>query len=284
MIFEPRPPSARPILIACSHGTSDAEGQLVIRGIVDELRMLRPGLDVREAFVDVQSPALPDVVAALPEGAEAIIVPLLLSTGFHVRVDIASATALRPGVRAALPLGPDPRLAAILKDRLDAVGPVGAVGAIANVVVASAGSTDPAAAVAVDAVVAVLRAFRPGAITVGFGAGAHPRVPVAVQAARDSESAEGAAPARVVIASYLLAPGFFYDRLAEAGADELSAPLAPDPRIAAIALDRFDTAVSAVACEQRCEACVLCPVADVAPDEHPVTPTANNPIFRAPAP
>jgi sirohydrochlorin ferrochelatase len=275
MSLEPRPHSARPILIACSHGTSDAEGQLVIRGIVDELRMLRPGLDVREAFVDVQTPALPDVVAALPEGAEAIIVPLLLSTGFHVRVYIASATALRPGVRAAKPLGPDPRLAAILKDRLDAVG------AVASVVVASAGSTDPAAAVAVEAVVAVLRALRPGEITVGFGAGAHPRVPVALQAARDSESAEGAAPSRVTIASYLLAPGFFFDRLAEAGADELSAPLAPDPRIAAIALDRFDAAVSAVACEQRCEACVLCPIA---PDEHPVTPTANNPIFGAPAP
>jgi sirohydrochlorin ferrochelatase len=265
----------QPILIACSHGTNDAEGQLVIRGIVDELRMLRPGLDVREAFVDVQSPALPAVVSGLPEGAEAIIVPLLLSTGFHVRVDIAEASAIRPGVRAANPLGPDPRLAAILKDRLDSLDACHEIGvgaragapaatavpSAARVVVASAGSTDPAAAVAVEAVVAMLRAFRPGEITVGFGAGAHPRVPAAVHSAREFGSGHGVASSRVTIASYLLAPGFFYDRLAEAGADQVSAPLAPDPRIAAIALDRYDEAVSAVACEQRCAACVLCPVA-----------------------
>lgn len=248
---------AVPILIACSHGTNDAEGRLVIRGIVDELRMLRPGLDVREAFVDVQSPVLPDVVAGLHEGAEAIIVPLLLSTGFHVRVDIAEATALRPGVRAADPLGPDPRLAAILSDRLPAVSAGTKADPdsmqVPKIVVVSAGSTDPVAAVAVERVVDVLRTLRPGEITVGFGAGAHPRVPLAVHSARGSDDS------RVTIASYLLAPGFFYDRLAEAGADFVSMPLAPDPQIAAIALDRFDAAVSAVACEQRCEACVLCP-------------------------
>ncbi|HEX7806980.1 MAG TPA: sirohydrochlorin chelatase, partial [Cellulomonas sp.] len=44
---------------------------------------------------------------------------------------------------------------------------------------------------------------------------------------------------RVVIASYLLAPGYFHDRVLEAGADVVSAPLAPDDRIVAIVLDRY---------------------------------------------
>ena len=45
---------------------------------------------------------------------------------------------------------------------------------------------------------------------------------------------------RVVVASYLLAPGHFHDKLAGAGADLVTAPLLPDERIAAVLLDRYD--------------------------------------------
>jgi hypothetical protein len=62
-------------------------------------------------------------------------------------------------------------------------------------------------------------------------------VPDAVAAAR-----RGGAD-RVVVASYLLAPGHFHDKLAGAGADLVTAPLLPDDRIAAVLLDRFDAAV-----------------------------------------
>lgn len=222
---------ARPVLIACAHGTDDVVGRAVVRGIVDDIRRRRPELDVREAFVDVQEPGLPDVVAALPEGAEAIIVPLLLSVGFHTAVDIAEATEGTDGrIRAAAPLGPDCRLAAILAERLRATGAT----ARERIVLAAAGSSRPEAAVAVERLAASVRDRWPGDVVVGYGAGAHPRVPVAVAAARSD------APAQVVIASYLLAPGYFHDRLLEAGADRVTAPLGPDPRLAAIALDRYD--------------------------------------------
>jgi hypothetical protein len=46
----------------------------------------------------------------------------------------------------------------------------------------------------------------------------------------------------VAIASYLLAPGHFAGRLDIAGADHVSAPLAPHPDLAALALRRFDRA------------------------------------------
>jgi sirohydrochlorin ferrochelatase len=63
-------------------------------------------------------------------------------------------------------------------------------------------------------------------------------VPDAVAAAR------AAGAERVVVAAYLLAPGHFADRLAAAGADAVTAPLLPDDRVAAVLLDRYDTAVA----------------------------------------
>jgi sirohydrochlorin ferrochelatase len=220
------------VLVGCSHGTDNTDGREAIRSILADVRDIRPELDVREAFVDVQIPEVAAVVAdAVAGGGAAVVVPLLLSVGFHVRVDIAQAVA-REGASAAPPLGPDGRLVAILVDRLNAAGlrPDDAV------VLAAAGSTDPAAATAVETVAAGLADAIENPVTIGYGSGASPRVATAVAAARDVGS-------RVVVASYLLAPGFFHDRVLEAGADVVSAPLAPDVRLAEIVLDRFDAAL-----------------------------------------
>ena len=99
-----------PILIACAHGTS-TRTEPRTDALRDGIAGLRPGLDVREAYVDVQDPDLPAVVAGLPAGETAVVVPLLLSVGYHVKVDIARAVKSRPDTLAAAPLGPDPRLA-----------------------------------------------------------------------------------------------------------------------------------------------------------------------------
>jgi sirohydrochlorin ferrochelatase len=222
-----------PVLVGCSHGTDSVAGRAAIRSILDAIRRQRPDLDVREAFVDVQQPEVPDVVAGAvePDGSTAVVVPLLLSVGFHVRVDIAESVEGHPAVAAA-PLGPDPRLVDLLTDRLAEAG----LRDDDAVVLAAAGSTDPAAAVAVEAIGSGLAERLGRAVHIGYGAGATPRVPEAVAAAR----ATGAR--RVVVAAYLLAPGFFHDRVLEAGGDVVSAPLAPDDRLAAIALDRYAAA------------------------------------------
>src|SRR5450759_2572129 len=93
------PDAAAPILIGCAHGTRDPAGRAVVRGLLDDIRAARPGLDVRAAFVDVQTPEIDEVVAGVPDGRGAVVVPLLLSAGFHVQVDIARA------IRPATPLG-----------------------------------------------------------------------------------------------------------------------------------------------------------------------------------
>ena len=107
-----------------------------------------------------------------------------------------------------------------------------------SVVLAAAGSTDPAAAIAVESVAAGLADRLAQPVTIGYGAGAEPRVPAAVASARADTPPGG----RVVVASYLLAPGYFYDRVMEAGADVVASPLAPDERLVQIVLDRYDAA------------------------------------------
>lgn len=220
-----------PVLVGCSHGTDSVTGRAAIASILADVARLRPDLDVREAFVDVQQPEVADVVADALADAPAVVVPLLLSVGFHVKVDVAEAVA-RPGAAAARPMGPDARLVEVLADRLAQAG----LRDDDAVVLAAAGSTDPAAAHAVQQVVDGLAQHLARPVTVGYGAGAHPRVPVAVEAARAGLAAGG----RVVVASYLLAPGYFLDRVLEAGADVVTDALAPDPRLAQIVLDRYD--------------------------------------------
>jgi len=234
-VTEPSHLTSTPVLIGCSHGTGSPTGRAAIRAVLAGVRAARGELDVREAFVDLQEPAVADAVAAVAaSGGSAVVVPLLLSAGFHVHVDIEAAVA-GPRAVATVPLGPDPRLVLVLLDRLAAAG----AGPDDAIVLAAAGSTDPRGVIAVEAVAAALRAaWRGGPVTVGYGAGSTPRVPDAVRAARD------AGARRVVIAAYLLAPGFFRDRLTEAGADVVTAPLAPDPRLVEIVLDRYAAGVA----------------------------------------
>lgn len=223
-----------PVLVGCSHGTDNLRGRAAIRSVLDDVRAARPDLDVREAFVDVQRPELDEVVEEVAAaGRGVVVVPLLLSVGFHVKVDVARAVA-RPGATASAPLGPDARLVAILLDRLSGVG----LRRGDAIVLAAAGSTDPAAARAVEAVTAALADPLEQPVTIGYGAGAGPSVPEAVAAARADVPRGG----RVVVASYLLAPGYFHDRVLESGADVVTAPLAPDVRLAEVVLARYDEA------------------------------------------
>jgi sirohydrochlorin ferrochelatase len=240
-----------PVLVGCSHGTDDADGRLAVASVLEDVRRRRPDLDVREAFVDVQQPEVADVVAAAVSPGSggspstAVVVPLLLSAGFHVHVDIAEAVADRRATTSGA-LGPDPRLVDVLVDRLREAGATAADA----VVLAAAGSSDGRAAQAVEEVADLLRERWPdGPVGVGYGSSASPSVPEAVRAAR-------AGGRRVVVAAYLLAPGFFHDRLQRAGADVVTAPLAPDPRIADVVLDRYACAARALvgACPAACPA------------------------------
>jgi sirohydrochlorin ferrochelatase len=229
---------AAPVLVACAHGTRNPTGRRLIAELALAARALRPGTTTTAAFVDVQPPTVADVVAGLSaSGQAAVVVPLLLSGGYHVHVDIARAVEGAADAVAARPLGPDPRLVEVLSDRLLAAG-ADPRDPLTAIVLAAAGSSDPRAVADVEDTADLLQRTWAGPVTTGYGSAATPPVADAVTAARR------AGAERVVVASYLLAPGHFHDKLAGAGAEAVTAPLLPDERIAAILLDRYDAALA----------------------------------------
>ncbi|MBR7744486.1 sirohydrochlorin chelatase [Phycicoccus sp. BSK3Z-2] len=228
---------ADPALVVCGHGTRDPRGRAAIAAVVDEVRGMLPGVAVHEAYVDVHGPEVGDVVAALPRAADGgrsgVVVPLLLAAGYHVRVDLAEAVRERPDVVVTGALGPDDRLVDVVLDRLSEASVLQG----ASVVLAPAGSSDERSQAASRETARRLGQRSGAPVRVGYAAGPRPPVACAVTAAR----IDGAAA--VVVASYLLAPGFFQRRLEGCGADVVTGPLLPDPRVAEIVLDRYRAAV-----------------------------------------
>lgn len=227
-----------PTLLAVAHGSKHPAATATIRALADEVERLAPVLDIQVAFVQDAQPALSDALDAA--GPDVVIVPLLLSTGYHLTNDIEGAatamdTAITSGPavapRVAGPLGPDPLLVTALTGRLAEAGvPDGT-----PVVLAAAGSSDPEAADQVQAQADLLAAERGTPVTVGYAAAGQPSVATAVADLR----AQTGGP--VAVASYLLAPGHFQDQIAASGADWVTAPLGAHPAIAALVIDRYRT-------------------------------------------
>ncbi|AKU15531.1 sirohydrochlorin chelatase [Luteipulveratus mongoliensis] len=210
-------------LVLCAHGTADPDGRRTVLDILDAVRTARPGIRVEVAYVDVQEPSLADVVAQVhTQDGPPLIVPLLLSTGYHVRVDIAGVVEAYAGTRAAPALGPGERLAHVLHDRLVEVGAT----PDDEVVLAAAGSSRSEAANDAEAMVALLAARWQGPVRPAYGSAAQPDVPTAVASAREARPG-----VRVVVASYLLGRGHFHSQLLRAGADLVTEPLGADPLV-----------------------------------------------------
>jgi len=215
-------------LIAVAHGSSHPEASATVAALARQVTRLAPVIDVSVAFVQHAHPSLPEALAHA--GSDAVIVPLLLSTGYHLTTDIASAAGAARKV--AGPLGPDQLLVTALLSRLANAGVPGGT----PVVLAAAGSADPKAAEQVAAQAKLLAEARSAPVKVAFAAAGQPTVPEAV---RDLRALTGA---QVAVASYLLTQGHFQDQLAKAGADWVTDPLGDHPAVAALVIDRYRTA------------------------------------------
>lgn len=225
-------------LVAASHGTSDPAGQRAVASLVAAIADRAGDLDVREAFVDVQTPDVPEVLAGILD-RPVVVVPLLLSAGYHVRVDLARAAkaAANDSVVVAGALGPDAGLVSILERRVAEV-PLDVDDVL---VLAAAGSSDQRAAEDCRQVAAALAERLGRAVEAAFISASEPELKSAVAAARD------AGAARVVVVTYLLAPGYFADLAAAAGGDVTTPPLltdgAPVPEeLVDIVLERYQEA------------------------------------------
>lgn len=210
-----------PSLGLISHGTSSALGQSLIEAlaeaVIDDLRARGLVDEVMLGHVDVQDPGVDEVIDRLPADRPAVLVPLLLSPGYHVHVDLAEALegAGDRDIRLAPTLGPDPRLARILAERLPRLRDGD------EVVLAAAGSSDERANASCEEMGRLLADELGRAVSVGFLAGGSAPLKAIVEQNRQSGS-------RLVIANYLLAPGFFDDLartlISEADSSAESAP------------------------------------------------------------
>ncbi|WP_091227846.1 sirohydrochlorin chelatase [Microbacterium sp. 3J1] len=206
----------RPTLLAVSHGTSYAAGARAIADLVDAVAATLPDVEVRSAFVDVQQPDAADVVPTID--GPLVIVPLLLSRGFHVHHDLHGTAAGKADAVVAAPLGPDALLAAVLAERLQAAPATTSASpqppaADAPVILAVAGSRDPASLTDAETMAALLadRLERP--VELAYLAARQPDLPAALAARPDA-----------VVSTYLLAHGYFFDLAARQAAGRAITP------------------------------------------------------------
>lgn len=221
-----------PALVLTSHGTHDPAGREVVRRLAAAVRRAAAPFDVLEAVVDVEAHRLPTVLAA--QRRPVVVLPLLLSSGHHVRHDVATAVADHPHAAATAPLGPSWTLAEVGAQRLAESG----ARPDDVVVLGGSGSSRPEALEDVEHAATLLRAVWGGDVRVGhLGRHGTPVADVVAQARSGGR--------RVVISSYVLAPGHFQGQLEGAGADLVTAPLlSPSPQHAIVDLlvRRFERA------------------------------------------
>lgn len=223
-------------VLLVAHGTRDPAGAAVTEALAERVRT-RLGVRVAHCYVDVCAPTPDEALATLP--GPVVAVPMFLAAGYHVRVDVPAqlrATG-RTDVTLAKTFGPDPLLVSGAADRLRDAGLYSGDA----VVLAVAGSSDVSAQA--DGACAARRLGRVLArpVTLAMIAVGRPRVADAVAALR----ADGAQ--RVVVASWLLAPGLFQRALGGVGADLVAPPLAGHAAVVELVAARYVAALSAAA-------------------------------------
>jgi sirohydrochlorin ferrochelatase len=213
--------TAAPRLLVVAHGTASADGSATTARLVEAIKSARPTTSVDLGFLDVVAPRLPDVLDERPT----VVVPLLLSTGYHVQSDIPAAAAAYTQVRVARHLGPHPLLADALVDRLGPLAPGGSVALV------GAGSSRPEAA---DEIAEMGRLL---AARLSRG------VPV-LTLADDVRGTLATLPAPVRVATYLLAEGQFVSSLQHAaeGLAAAAEPIGVHPALVRLVWQRYDDA------------------------------------------
>ncbi|WP_328617821.1 sirohydrochlorin chelatase [Amycolatopsis sp. NBC_00355] len=236
-----------PPLVAVAHGSRDSRSASTVRALVDVVRARAPELPVHESFLDLSEPRVTDVLRELYAAGHrtAVVVPLLLGSAFHARVDlpvlVSSVTAECPGFRVQVSdvLGADPALEAVALDRLSAAPRRRGTGVLLSAV----GSSNASANAVVSGLAARWESRLGLPVSEAFASATQPDIPAAAARLRDR------GVQHLIVASWFLAPGLLPDRIARLAREAdpgafLAAPLADDPRVADVVIGRYATAVT----------------------------------------
>ncbi len=230
-------------LVLTAHGSRDPRSGANARAVADRLALLRPDLDVRLAFLELNEPNFTDVLAGLPNGRGAVVAPLLLASAYHARLDIPKqiARAGARGVRQADVLGEDDRLVSVLSERLAEIG-VSPLDDDLGVMVVAIGSSHAAANA------------RTARVAHRLASGTHWAGATTAFATRREQSVARAAgylrrqgARRLVIAPWFLAPGLLTDGVSKFAQDNgipMAAPLGSHRLVAETVLDRYEQALA----------------------------------------
>ncbi|WP_246002310.1 sirohydrochlorin chelatase [Allorhizocola rhizosphaerae] len=215
-----------------AHGSRDPRAAATTRALARTVAAVRPGLDVRVAFLELSTPSPREALCVMPR--ETVVVPVLLTHAYHGGVDLpAQVDGFDCTITSTLGAVSEPLLEALSR-RL----PGSDYDAL---VLAAAGTRVVSARARVEEVAAALGARLGVPCRVAYAAGATPSGAEAVAALRD----EG--HARVGVASYFLAPGRLYDLVTgsalAAGAVWAAPPLGASWQLARLILERVDRSV-----------------------------------------
>lgn len=230
-------------LVLTAHGSRDPRSGANAAAVADRLAQMRPDLDVRLAFLELNAPSFADVLAGLPDSRRAVVAPLLLASAYHARLDIPKqiAEAGAHGIRQADVLGEDDRLVSVLRERLTEVG-VSELDDELGVMVVAIGSSNLAANARTAKVASRLAiGTRWAGATTAFAT----RPEASVARAASHLRRRGAR--RLVIAPWFLAPGLITDGVSTFARDNdipMAASLGAHRLVAETVLDRYDEALA----------------------------------------
>ena len=217
-------------LVTVAHGTRFGPGNAVPAAVTARAATML-GTAGTTSYVELCAPSFASVMATAM--GPSVVVPLLLSTGHHVRVDLPAGVAASPHEAVLAPaLGPHPLLAAAQAARLLAAGARPG----RPVVLVAAGSTDPDADTDLTRAAALLQETWGGPVEVATLSGRGHRPGSVVRPG-------------VAVSPYLLAPGHFATRARTeslaAGASVVADVIGAHPCVSDLVAHRFRIAESA---------------------------------------
>lgn len=226
-------------LVLLGHGTRSEPGRQVVEDLAAQVTERLPEVPVRLGYLDVIEPTAAQVLDGLDE---AVVVPLLMTAGYHIDVDLPQVIGDRTGIVVTPVFTEAADLAAIAAQRL-AQTEAGSGTTDDPVVLLGAGSSVEKACRQVERVAAALAERTGRTVRHAFLSAAEPAAAEVVRDALAERAAGG-----VTVIPLLLAPGYFLSLAGKLGElapsrVRIADPLGADPLLVESALTGYASAI-----------------------------------------